>query len=159
MLQSIPLLAPLQRVKLGMKGTSTDPHILDWQPFKEWCLNRIIPDSNESFEFNSSSLRRLKGIDVELWQVYDQVGCMKYEMREVQWKRVSAFCPNFVLPEEEGLLLAGVDGAKKRGLKVVEYVCQDEACREYRGNSSIGIETQHRYVIRIARRSIWYTHV
>ncbi|KAI0085921.1 hypothetical protein BDY19DRAFT_385715 [Irpex rosettiformis] len=76
-LRLIPV-ARLLRVAIGLQGTSTDAHILDWARLKEWC----------------SGIPHLERIDIEIRQSYDQRGCFAYEMQGFN----QVFTPRFVLP-------------------------------------------------------------
>lgn len=138
-LRSLPVLAPLRRVNVGLKGTSTDPHILDWRQFKEWCLTRLVVPSDSEIvkpraydlsDWSSATSRTLEKIEVELWQVYDQRWCMRYEMREVSG--MGAFVPRFEVPGEDALVTDPDSLMNLEDLTIVRYECQDAECRGYR---------------------------
>ena len=76
----------------------------------------------------------LRRIDVELFQAYDQRGCMAYEMREFMREYPGVFSPRFKLP-------LGVHGVRGYDMQQreemhctgVENECRNEECRRYRG--------------------------
>lgn len=121
LLQSIPPLAPLRHIKIGLHGTSTFPHVVDWHPFRQWCLNRISSES--------SGLQR---IEIELWQAYDQRGCMEYEMKEVMKKRPGIFEPKYNLPDRLSVVYSG---GTIPDWAIVDFECTDKGCRGYHGDS------------------------
>ena len=131
-------------MKVGLKGTSTDPHILDWRQFKEWCLTRLVrvvpsdseivkPQACDLSHSSSATSRTLEKIEVELWQVYDQRWCMRYEMREVVMKSgMGAFVPRFEVPGKDTLVTDPDSLMNLEDLTIVRYQCQDRGCRGYR---------------------------
>ena len=121
-------------MKIGLRGTSIDPHILDWKKFKEWCLDRLVlrPQYINSADISHSNMSRtLEKIEVELWQVYDQRPCMHYEMAEVLAKSITrAFLPRFQFPGEEAIVPSQVWA--RRGVTTARYECRNVGCRWYR---------------------------
>ena len=105
---------------------------MDWRQFNEWCLRRLVVSDSGNSEYvrpsRSSSRRTLEKIEVDLWQVYDQRECMRYEMREVS--SMGAFVPRFEFPGEDALVIG--EELIREDLTIVKYECADAGCREYR---------------------------
>ena len=134
-LQSLDGRAPIRNVRIGLRGTCTEPHGLDWKQFAEWCLSRLVAHPEDINPQTSDLPRRtLEKIEVELSQVYDQRPCMLYEMREVLAKSQSSnrgvFEPRFDLPGVDALVIA--EERMKRDLTVERYECRDVWCQAYR---------------------------
>ena len=154
-LGSISSRAPLRSVKIGLRGTCTNPHVLDWRQFSEWCSSRTMtrkpalcnaspsPGSSSSSPSNftgESSPSSLQRIEVKLNQAYDQTRCMQYEMRDFIHSRSGSggvFVPTFDAPGKDCIVNDRNINMRARAQSdrlIVGYdECQDEGCRRYRG--------------------------